>query len=174
MSSATKHNVFTIADAQEADFSAIQQIYAPYVMDTTVSLEEVPPDVEEMKARWQKSCEAGLPYIVAKIDGIIAGYAYAFPYRPRTAYRFTVEESVYIAKGFKNTGIGYKLLSELITQCQEKGYKQMIAVIAGTDNIASIKLHEKLGFRQAGVFQKVGFKFGKWVDTILMQKELQP
>ena len=136
-------------------------------------MEEIPPDVEEMKARWRKSMEQALPFIVAKTDdGVVAGYAYAFTYRPRTGYRFTVEESVYVADGFKGAGIGRKLLEAVIEQCREKGYKQMVAVIAGTDNDTSIRFHEALGFVQSGIFRKVGFKLDKWVDTILMQREL--
>src|SRR5438105_1665894 len=103
----TKKHHAIISDAEDKDFHEIQQIYAPYVMHTAISLEEVPPSVEEMKNRWRHSCDKGLPYIVAKTDGKVVGYAYAFPYRPRTAYRFTVEESVYVAEGFQGKGIGY-------------------------------------------------------------------
>jgi len=165
------HDVI-ISDAEEKDFPEIQRIYAPYVMNATVSLEETPPSIEEIKARWRQSLDKKLPYLVAKIDGKVVGYAYAFLYRARTGYRFTVEESVYVADGFKGAGIGHKLLSALITLCREQGYKQMIAVIAGTDNVASIKFHESLGFTHAGTLKNVGFKFGKWVNTVLMQKEL--
>lgn len=165
------HDVI-ISDAGEEDFSDIQRMYASYVLNTTVSLEDIPPGVEELKSRWRKSREQALPYIVAKINGNVVGYAYAFLYRPRTAYRFTVEESVYVAEEFKGKGIARKLLDALITACREKEYKQMIAVIAGSDNHASIKFHEALGFSQAGKLQNIGFKFGKWVDTIIMQREL--
>ena len=161
-----------IGDAEEKDFSVIHQIYAAYVLGTTVSLEEAPPSVEELKMRWKKSIEQALPFIVAKIDGAVVGYAYAFLYRARSGYRFTVEESVYVADGHKGAGIGRKLLEALVTQCRDKNYKQMVAVIAGADNGTSIRFHEALGFVQVGTLKNVGFKFNKWVDTILMQKEL--
>ncbi len=107
-----------ISNAMESDFAEIQAIYAHYVLNTTISLEEVPPSVEEMVTRWKNSVDKGLPYLVAKIDGKVAGYAYAFQYRPRTAYRFTVEESVYVSKDFQGLGIGYSLLSELVRECR--------------------------------------------------------
>jgi len=157
-----------IRDAVESDFPEIQKIYARYVEATTVSLEEIVPDVVELLKRWKTSFE----FLVAEIDGKIAGYAYAFTYRPRSAYRFTVEESVYISKDYQGLGLGRKLLEELIKRCREKGLRQMLAVIAGADNAASIEFHKKLGFRQSGVLEKFGFKFGGWVDTVLMQKEL--
>jgi phosphinothricin acetyltransferase len=155
------------------NFKEIQSIYARYVTTTTVSLEETPPNTEELLDRWEKSLEKSLPYIVAEIDNTIAGYAYALPYRTRSGYRFTVEESVYVSEPFRGLNIGHALLSNLIAKCRDKSYKKMIAVIAGTDNIASIKFHETLGFRQAGILHNVGFKFDKWVDTVLMQKDLQ-
>ena len=161
-----------IAPAQESDFPDIQQIYAPYVLNTTVSLEEIPPNVEEMKSRWRHSLDKGLPYLVARINDHVVGYAYAFPYRARAAYRFTVEESVYVADGFQGNGIGRRLLEALIAICREKGYKQMIAVIGDTHNAASVKFHESLGFMCAGMLQGVGFKFGRWTDSVLMQKAL--
>jgi phosphinothricin acetyltransferase len=161
-----------ILDATDSDFAEIQRIYAHYVEKTTISLEEIPPSVDEMKARWKNSVEKNLPYLVAKVDGKVAGYAYAFPYRARSAYRFTVEESVYLSPEFQGQGIAQKLLGELISQCRAKGYKRMLAVVAGDDNLASIKFHEKMGFRKSGVLEKFGFKFNKWVDTILMQMDL--
>lgn len=165
-------NNLEILDAVADDFAEIQRIYSHYVLKTTISLEETPPSIDEMKSRWENSRENGLPYLVAKIDGKIAGYAYAFPYRARSAYRFTVEESVYLAAEFQGQGIAQKLLGELINQCRAKGCKIMLAVIAGEDNFASIKFHEKMGFRKSGVLQKFGFKFEKWVDTVLMQLDL--
>lgn len=162
----------TVHDAAENDFPAIRDIYAHYVEHTTASLEENPPTLEEMLARWKNSTDKSLPYLVAKIDGRITGYAYAMQYRPRTAYRYTLEESVYVAKDYQGMGVGRKLLSELIKRCSEKGYKQMLAVIAGADNLASISLHHKLGFKPSGVLEKFGFKFDRWIDTVLMQKAL--
>ena len=166
-----KTNV-VIESAAEADFSAIQQIYAHYIRTSTISLEETPPSVEEMKARWANSVARGLAYLVAKIDGEVVGYAYAFPYRARSGYRFTVEESVYVSKDHQGFGVGYKLLLALMEDCKQKGYRQMLAVIAGSDNSASIKFHENLGFTHSGVLKNFGFKFNKWIDTLLMQKEL--
>jgi L-amino acid N-acyltransferase YncA len=158
--------------AREEDFAFITEIYAPYVLNTTVSLEETPPSVEEMLARWRHSTEKGLPYLIARIDGKIAGYCYATTYRPRTAYRFTVEESVYIAEGYTGMGIGKMLLNALIAACSEKGFKQMIAVIGDADNTASVKLHKALGFVHVGTLKAVGFKHGKWTNSALMQREL--
>ena len=166
-----KPNV-VINSAVEEDFAQIQQIYAHYIRTSTISLEETPPQVEEMIARRNNSIAKGLPYLVAKIDGEVVGYAYAFQYRPRSAYRFTVEESVYVSKDHQGFGIGYKLLLSLMEECKQKGYRQMLAVIAGSDNITSIKFHENLGFTQSGVLRKFGFKFNQWIDTVLMQKEL--
>jgi len=162
----------TISDAEASDFLEIRDIYAHYVTHTTVSLEEHPPTREELLARWKNSTDKSLPYLVAKINGRVVGYAYAFQYRPRAAYRYTLEESVYISKEHQGFGIGRSLLSALIKQCQEKGYKQMLAVVADADNLASIAFHKKLGFKQSGVLEKFGFKFNKWIDTILMQKAL--
>jgi phosphinothricin acetyltransferase len=162
----------TIGDATEQDFAEIQSIYAPYVLNTSVSLEDVPPSVEEMKNRWHSYTDKGFPYIVAKAGGRVVGYAYASPYRTRSAYRFTVEESVYVADGFHGMGIGQQLMQALVAACRDKGFKQMIAIIGDSDNIPSIKFHEALGFVHAGTLHQVGFKFGKWTDTIRMQKTL--
>ena len=161
-----------IEDAKDSDFPYIHAIYESYVLYSTVTMEEIPPNLEDMKKRWRESVAKKLPFIVAKIDGAVAGYAYAFPYRSRSGYRFSVEESIYLAEAYQGLGIGKKLLSTLINTCRNNGFQQMIAVIAGTDNHGSIKLHESLGFFQAGVLQHVGFKLGKHVDTIIMQKEL--
>lgn len=161
-----------ISRACEKDLPEIQAIYSHYVENSSVTLEETIPSIEEIYARWKNSTEKSLPYIIAKYDGKIVGYAYAFPYRHRSAYRFTVEESVYIAKDYHGKGLGKLLLGEIITSCKTLGYKQMVAVIAGADNAPSIVLHTKLGFVQAGVLKNVGFKFEKWIDTIIMQKEL--
>lgn len=163
-----------ITNAIEADFSAIQAIYGYYVENTTVSLEEVAPTTEEMLGRWRHYTSGGLPYLVAKIGDHVVGYAYAFQYRPRSAYRFTVEESVYVSKAYCGHHIGHRLLSELMRQCHAQGCQQMLAVIAGTDNAASLKFHETMGFYKAGTLAKTGFKFNRWIDTIVMQKALQP
>lgn len=168
----TKNTLFSISSAHIDDFPNIQAIYQHYVENTIVSLEETAPNLQEMIARWQKIIEQSLPYLVAKMDEVIIGYAYASNYRPRTAYRFTVEESVYIAPMYHGKGIGRLLLSELIKQCQEKGYRNMLAVIAGKNHAASVHFHKKMGFTTAGILKNVAYKFDRWIDTTLMEKPL--
>jgi len=165
-------NNFIISNATASDFIQIQAIYEHYVLNETATFEEIPPSAEEMIVRWKASAAQSLPYIVAKNGETILGYAYAFPYRPRTAYRFTLEESVYVAKEYHGLGLGKLLLGEVINNCSIQGYKQMLAVIAGTNNTASIKFHENLGFKQSGIIENVGLKFDRWIDTIIMQKSL--
>lgn len=158
--------------ANESDLTGVLEIYSHYVLNSTFSLEETPPDLEEVKKRYLNSIERGMPYLIAKINGKVAGFCYAFPYRVRSAYKYTVEESVYVHKDFRGQKIGDRLLRELIEQCKRKGFRQMVGVIAGIDNEESIKLHKKLGFLEVGLLKKVGFKFEKWIDTIIMQREL--
>lgn len=160
--------------ATESDLAAIQRIYAGHVATGLASFEEVPPDADEMRRRWRAIADLGLPYIVAVSDGVIAGYAYAGPYRPRTAYRFTVEDSIYLDPTYQGRGIGHRLLAALIEQSTGLGKRQMIAVIGDSANLASINLHRKLGFQDTGVFRAAGFKFGRWVDSVLMQRALGP
>lgn len=157
-----------IEDVQDADFAAIRKIYAHYVENTTISLEEIVPGIDELKARKKE----GYPYFVAKINGEVVGYAYAFEYRQRSAYKFTVEESIYISPDHGGHGVGGKLLKAVIEACKEKGFRQMVAVIAGEDNILSIRFHESLGFKEIGRLKNSGYKMDKWVDTIIMQKPL--
>ena len=161
-----------LAKATEHDISAITRIYSHYVLNTTFTLEETPPIEEEMQARWQKCVHKHLPFIVAKQGEQIVGYAYATPYRSRSGYRFTLEESVYIDKEYGGQGIGKLLLSEIIKHTSEMGYKQLIAVICGEENQASIRLHKSLGFTKAGILKAAGFKHKQWIDTLLMQKVL--
>jgi L-amino acid N-acyltransferase YncA len=161
-----------IREATESDMDAVRAIYEHYVLHSTASLEEVPPDAAELNNRRIAIMQQALPYLVAEYDGRVAGYAYAAAYRPRSGYRFTVENSVYVSKEYVGKKIGCKLLTEVITRCEAGGYKQMLAVIAGTDNHASIAFHERMGFTQSGILKGFGFKFGKWVDTILMQRPL--
>lgn len=160
--------------AVAGDIETIQAIYAHHVTTGLASFEEVPPDIDEIRRRWRAIADLGLPYIVAVADGRIAGYAYAGPYRPRTAYRFTVEDSIYLDPAFRGRGIGRSLLSALIEESTRLGKRQMIAVIGDSANTASIALHRGLGFADAGVFRAVGFKFGRWVDSVLMQRPLGP
>jgi L-amino acid N-acyltransferase YncA len=161
-----------VRDATDADMAAVQRIYAHEVLHGLASFEEVPPTTEELLARRAAVLAAGLPYLVAELDGQIVGYCYATSYRPRPAYRHTVEDSVYVADGAQGRGVGRRLLSVLIERCQAGAARQMIAVIGDSGNTGSIALHSALGFRHVGTFTAVGFKFGRWVDSVLMQREL--
>jgi L-amino acid N-acyltransferase YncA len=158
--------------ALESDIPAITDLYAHYVLHSTASFETVPPDTQEMARRRQNVLKTNLPYMVAEIGGIVVGYAYATPYRPRAAYRFTVEDSIYVHRDYAGNGIGRLLLAALIEACEKNACRQMLAVIGGQDNTASVRLHHGFGFRQVGLLQSVGFKFGAWVDTVLMQRGL--
>lgn len=158
--------------ATTLDIPAIRDIYADHVLHGTASFEVEPPSLEEMQRRYAAVIAAGLPYGVAERDGEVVGYSYATPYRPRPAYRYTVEDSVYVRADQAGRGIGRALLSELITQVELGDWRQMIAVIGNSENRASIALHERQGFRLVGVFESVGFKHGRWLDTVLMQRRL--
>jgi L-amino acid N-acyltransferase YncA len=162
----------TLRPSQETDAAAIAEIYGHYVRTSLATFETEPPDAAEIGRRREVVVARGLPHLVAEIDGVVVGYAYAGPYRPRVAYRFTVEDSVYIHPAHARKGIGRLLLEAVIVACEQGGSRQMIAVIGDTGNVASIGLHRALGFREVGVFRSVGFKFGRWVDTVLMQRPL--
>jgi L-amino acid N-acyltransferase YncA len=157
-----------------ADVPAIAEIYAHYVRHTTASFETEPPDAHEMARRRDAVLSVGLPWLVAEADRAVTGYAYAAPYRPRGAYRFTVEDSIYIHPEYAGQGIGSELLGRLIEGCEAWGARQMIAVIGGSDNAASIRLHTRFGFRHAATLDAVGYKFDRWVDSVLMQRALGP
>ncbi|WP_374651293.1 N-acetyltransferase family protein [Dongia sp.] len=166
-------NAFPIRPAVAEDLAAIQRIYAHHVFTGLASFEEIPPDLAEMGRRWQAIAGAGLPYVVAAdAMGEIAGYAYAGPYRPRSAYRFTVEDSIYLDPRFVGKGLGRALLARLIADATASGKRQMIAVIGDSANQASIGVHKALGFEMTGTFHGIGLKFGRWVDTVLMQRGL--
>lgn len=167
---------FSLRPAEEADLGAVTRIYAHHVLTGLASFEETPPAQAEMIRRWRAIAEAGLPYVAAVVPetGEIAGYAYAGPYRPRSAYRYSVEDSIYLAPGFQGRGIGRALLARLIDDTTALGKRQMIAVIGDSANHASIGLHRALGFEMTGTFQAIGFKFGRWVDSVLMQRPLGP
>jgi L-amino acid N-acyltransferase YncA len=154
------------------DIDQVQAIYALEVQDGTASFEIEPPDVGEMQARFEAIAARGLPYLVAEIDGRIAGYAYAAPYRPRPGYRYTVEDSVYIARWAQRRGLGRALLHAVIERATDAGMHQMIAIIGDSAHAASIRLHERAGFRTVGTLTDVGLKFGRWLDTVLMQRPL--
>jgi len=161
-----------IRDARDADFCEIQRIYAHHVMHGLASFEESAPDEEELRRRCATVLGQGLPYIVAELDGEIVGYAYATQYRARSAYRHSLENSVYVREGRGGRGVGSALLAELITRCASGPWRQMVAVIGDSGNVASIGLHRKHGFREVGTLAAVGFKSGRWVDSVLMQREL--
>lgn len=156
------------------DLPAIQAIYAHHVRFGLASFELEPPSVEEMARRRDALVQGGFPYFVAEVDGRVAGYGYAGPYRPRPAYRHTVENSIYVGHEFQRLGLGRRLLARLIETCTDAGFRQMIAVIGDSDNIASIELHRALGFREVGTFDAVGYKHGRWLDSVLMQRPLGP
>ncbi len=167
----------TIRDAEAADLGALLDIYGHHVLHGLASFEETPPDPAEFRRRWEHIRERGLPYLVA-VDGsdgggAILGYSYAGAYRPRPAYRHSVENSVYVAPGVHGRGIGARLLARLIEECEGiASVRQMVAVIGDSGNSASIALHEKLGFRRVGTLRSVGFKHGRWVDSVLMQRSV--
>ena len=163
-----------IDDATEADMAEIQDIYAHHVLHGLATFEEQPPSVTEMVARRRAVLDAGLPYLAARVDGRLAGYAYATSFRPRPAYRYTIEDSVYVRDGGAARGVGTALLTELIRRCSGGPWRQMLAVIGNSENLGSIRLHARLGFRDAGIQQAVGFKLGRWVDTVMMQLPLGP
>ncbi len=163
-----------IRDAHESDMPAIQAIYAHHVHHGLASFEYDPPEVPEMIARWQSVRAKGLPYRVLETDGKIAGFAYAAPYRTRIAYRFTVEDSVYVAPESSGRGYGRMLLADIVEGSAAAGMRQMVAVIGDSANAASIGLHRALGFREAGLLRAVGFKKGRWIDSVLMQRALGP
>ncbi len=163
-----------VRDARAEDFPAIQAIYAYYVTRTAASFEEEAPSVEEMLRRWRESTARGLPYLVADVDGEVLGYAYAGPWRTRSAYRYTIEDSIYVAPLTVRRGIGSALLGTLVNRCALLGYRQMIAVIGDSANVSSIGLHRSLGFRQEGILRGVGLKFGRWVDVVIMHRPLGP
>ncbi len=158
----------------EADIMQIAAIYGYHVLHGFASFEEVPPDPDELASRRRDILARGLPYLVAERSGRVLGYCYAGPYRPRSAYRFTLEDSIYIDKAEVGRGLGRALLATVLDRCTELGYRQMVAVIGGSDTWPSIRLHAALGFTQIGVLPAVGFKFGSWVDIVLMHRALGP
>jgi phosphinothricin acetyltransferase len=161
-----------IRPATPSDIPEITRIYAHAVETGTASFELESPDEREMMRRMQALDDGGFPYLIAEVEGVLAGYAYAGPYRARPAYRLTVEDSVYIAADRHGRGIGRALLAALVEAATARGYRQMIAVIGDSHQPASIALHAALGFAYIGTLPNVGFKFGRWLDTVLMQLPL--
>ena len=162
----------SIRRVELSDIPVITRIYAHAVLHGTASFELEPPDEEEMTKRYTALRNGRFPYIVAEIDGEIAGYAYAGPYRARPSYRFTVEDSVYIDPPMQRRGVGRALLERLLAEAEAEGFRQMVAVIGDSGQTPSIALHQALGFRMVGTFEAVGYKFGRWLDSVLMQKPL--
>ncbi len=161
-----------IRDVIPSDISAIHKIYEEQVLHGISSWEEEPPSAEELLRRCQAIQTAGYPYRVALLNEILIGYCYASAYRPRTGYRFVVENSIYVAKQARGTGAAQLLMRDLIEHCTELGYRQMIAVVGGSDNYPSLKFHEKMGFIRVGLLPSIGFKFGNWIDSVILQLEL--
>lgn len=159
--------------AAAPDLPAIHAIYAHHVLHGLASFEEVPPSLEEMGRRHAEVVGMGLPYLVAgEAGGTILGYGYCSLYRTRSAYRYTLEDSIYVRHGVQGKGIGKALLAELIRTCEALNYRQMVAVIGDSANAASIGLHASQGFLRVGILRSTGFKFGRWVDSMLMQRPL--
>ena len=162
----------TLRDAQPDDVAAIARIYGHHVATGLASFELAPPSVEEMRRRYEDIVGRDYPYIVAERDGRVAGYAYASAYRARPAYRFSVENSVYVDPDAKRGGIGRALLVALVADCERRGFRQMIAVIGDSANDGSIGLHASCGFERIGTLPSIGWKFDRWVDSVLMQRVL--
>lgn len=162
----------SIRPATPADIHAITRIYAHAVRHGTASFELEPPDEREMARRQRALLDGGYPYLVAEAGGAVAGYAYAGPYRTRPAYRYTVENSIYIAPDAHRRGLGRALLARLIAECEARNYRLMIAVIGDSAQAPSIELHRTAGFKMVGTFEAVGYKFDRWLDSVLMQRPL--
>ena len=172
-----------IRASRDDDVAAIAAIYGFHVLNGVASFEEIPPTIEEIARRRDQIVACGLPYLVAERapgaergtdSGRVVGFCYAGLFRPRSGYRFTLEDSIYIDAAETGRGIGRLLLEPLLARCTELGYRKMVAVIGGSDTVPSIRLHEALGFAHIGVFPAVGFKFGRWIDIVLMQRALGP
>ncbi|MFG3706417.1 GNAT family N-acetyltransferase [Micromonospora sp. NPDC047670] len=161
-----------IAPATPADLDAVTTIFAHYVTDTVTTFEEVPPTVDHWRQRLDDLSGRGLPFLVAKIGGEAVGYAYASPWRPKPAYRHTVEDTIYLAPGWTGRGLGSALLERLLGDCARAGVRQVIAVIADSGSDVSAALHHRHGFVHAGRLTAVGHKHGRWIDTVLMQHTL--
>jgi phosphinothricin acetyltransferase len=165
-------SAFEIRPTAAADLPSITEIYEHAVLHGTATFELTPPDLAEMTRRFEALTVGDFPYFVAVLDGRVVGYAYAGPYRPRPAYRFTVENSVYLEPAIHRRGIGLMLMQRLIAECTTRGFRQMIAVIGDSANAGSIGVHTRCGFQMIGTHPNVGLKFGRWLDTVMMQLPL--
>jgi len=165
-------NDLSIRPAEPADIAAITRIYAHAVEHGTASFEIESPDQVEMARRQEALLKKGFPYLVAEAGNTVAGYAYVGPYRDRRAYDWCVEDSIYLAPEFQRRGIGRRLLTRLVADTEALGFRQMLGVIGDSANTASVAVHAAVGFRLIGTFQSIGFKHGRWLDTVLMQRAL--
>jgi phosphinothricin acetyltransferase len=170
----SRQSPIALRAARREDLVAITAIYARYVRSGTASFEVEPPDEAEITRRWVDIVQRGLPYLVAERGNEVVGYAYAAPYRARPAYRYTVEDSIYVRDDCAGAGIGRALLDALIAACERWGARQMVAVIGDSANAASIRVHAAAGFARTGTLPDVGWKFGRWLDVVLMQRALGP
>lgn len=161
-----------VRDAAGEDARAIAAIYGRHVLEGLGTFEETPPTAEEIGARMAAVRAQGQPYLVAEIEGRVAGFAYAVQFRPRPAYRYTVEDSVYVDSERVGRGVGRALLVELIARCEGARMRQMVGIIGDSGNLPSIRLHESMGFRRVGTAASMGFKHGRWVDIVWMQRAL--
>src|SRR3984893_12185891 len=162
-------SLLEIRPATAADLPFVTEIYQHAVLYGTATFELIPPDLAEMTQRFDVLVDGGFPYFVAVLEGGVVGYAYAGAYRPRPAYRFTVENSVYLQPTIQRRGVGLQLLQRLIGECEARGFRQMISVIGDSANAASVGVHLRCGFEMIGTHPNVGFKFGRWLDTVVMQ-----
>ncbi|MGQ0546234.1 MAG: GNAT family N-acetyltransferase [Betaproteobacteria bacterium] len=163
-----------VRPAAAADFPAIHAIYAHHVLHGLASFEEEPPGIDELRRRHDDIASRGLPWLVADFGGIVAGYGCCAPYRSRSAYRYALEDSVYVREDVLGKGVGSALLAELLPRCEGLGYRQVVAVIGDSANAASINLHAAFGFLRVGTLRSVGYKLDRWVDSVLMQRPLGP
>jgi len=161
-----------VRPATPGDIAAIQSIYAHHVLHGLASFEEEPPSTVDMRGRFDDVVARGLPYLAAEEGGDILGYGYCTLYHTRSAYRHALEDSMYVKEGAQRKGIGKAILAELILRCERLGYRQIIAVIGDSANVPSIAVHASLGFLRLGTLRSVGFKFGRWVDVVIMQRPL--
>lgn len=164
--------MITIRQIAPDDLAAVTQIYEFHTIHGTGTFDETPLSLDDMKARHDKVRAQRLPWLVADIEGSVAGYAYAMQFHTRWGWRFTLEDSVYVSGDHQRKGVGKALLAELIPQCEALGYRQMIAAIGDSENHGSIRLHAAMGFAHAGTYKDVGVKFDRWIDVVLMQRAL--
>ena len=160
--------------AAPEDLPAVHSIYAHHVLHGLASFEEEPPSLLELERRFDDLRRLELPWLVAELGGTVAGYGYCALYRSRSAYRYALEDSVYVRHDMQGKGVGSAILRELIGRCEALGYRQLIAVIGDSANSASVSLHAGLGFLRVGILRSAGYKFGRWVDSVLMQRPLGP